>query len=525
MARYKESNLTQGQFLTVNLSEQLIIGTFEWTLNYLIGKMDLSSFDKKYNNDEKGACAYSPGVLLKIVLYCYSKGILTSRKIEEACRINITIKALAEDSEPDHSTIAEFISTNSEAVKELFVQVLMQCQELDLITGEMFAGDGCKLSSNASKEWSETVEKLKKRKEKLDKYIKKIIKRHRELDKSEEVKKKQKKYIKTMGDDKERRKRHVKRIEKRLERLNEFLKTAEPKKGVSRDEIKTNVTDPESALIKSPHGYIQGYNGIAVADSGNQVIICAEAVGFGTESGSFPKMLDSLKENMTEITGKNEPLKKAMYLGDTGFFSEDNLQEAANRGIEVIIPDQQFRQRDPDFDGRKEENKKTDKFTQEDFTYDKKQNIYICPAGKILTHKGRAKLRNNEGERYHASVKDCRGCSLIKKCIKKRTAKNPIKRLYVADQKYEENLSAKMRDKIDDPAYREIYSRRQQIIEPVFADITYCKGMDRFTLRGTQKVDIQWKLYCIVHNIGKCINSIGSKFSAKQRKKKIKKAI
>jgi len=68
MARYKESNLAQGQFLTVNLSGQLIIGTYEWTLNYLINKMDLSSFDNNYNNDEKGACAYSPGVLLKMAL-------------------------------------------------------------------------------------------------------------------------------------------------------------------------------------------------------------------------------------------------------------------------------------------------------------------------------------------------------------------------------------------------------------------------------------------------------------------------
>jgi len=418
MARYKESEVSQGQFITVILSEQLIIGTFEWTLNYLIDKIDISLYEKNYNNDERGACAYSPKVLLKIILYCYSKGILTSRKMEETCRINIIAKALAEDMEPDHSTIADFISKNSEAVEELFVQVLLQCQELDLITGEMFAFDGCKLPSNASKEWSEKIDKLKKRKEKLEKYIKKVIKRHRELDKNEEVKKKQKKYIKTMGDDKARRKRHVKRIEKKLKKLTEFLKTAEPKKGVSGDEIKTNVTDPESAIIKSPHGYIQGYNGIAVADSKNQVIISAETVGFGAESGNFPKMLDTLEKNMTKIIGKKEPLRKAVCLGDTGFFSEDNLQEAAKRGIEVIIPDQQFRQRDPDFDGRKEEKKKTDKYTQEDFKYNEKQNIYVCPAGKILTHKGRAKLRNNEGERYHASVKDCRGCPLIKKCIK-----------------------------------------------------------------------------------------------------------
>jgi transposase len=90
------------------------------SIDYLINKMDMSLFEKKYNNDEKGAAAYLPRVLLKAILYCYSKGIITSRRIEHAWRENIIVKALAEDCEPDHGTIAAFISTNSEAVKDLY---------------------------------------------------------------------------------------------------------------------------------------------------------------------------------------------------------------------------------------------------------------------------------------------------------------------------------------------------------------------------------------------------------------------
>ena len=69
-----------------------------------------------------------------------------------------------------------------------------------------------------------------------------------------------------------------------------------------------------------------------------------------------------------------------------------------------------------------------------------------------------------------------------------------------------------MRDKIDNPAYREIYSRRMQIIEPVFANMRYCKGMDRFTYRGQVKVNTQWQLYIIVHNIWKCMKPLGEKY-------------
>jgi transposase len=148
MKRFKHTDTSQGQFIPVNLSEQLVPGTFEWTLDYLIGRMDLSSYEQNYRNDDKGAAAYAPKTLLKAILFCYSRGIISSRQIERACKENIITKALAEDSEPDHDTIAHFISSNSEAVSELFAQVLLQCAELKLITGEMFAVDGDKLPSN-----------------------------------------------------------------------------------------------------------------------------------------------------------------------------------------------------------------------------------------------------------------------------------------------------------------------------------------------------------------------------------------
>jgi len=522
MARFKPEERSQGLFLEVNLYEQLVPGTFEWTLDYLIDRMDLSIYERRYNNDGKGAAAYRPKALLKAVLHCYSMGILSSRKIEQACKSNMITKALADGAEPDHATIAQFISGNCEAVQDLFAQAVLRCGELGLITGEMFAHDGCKLPSNASKEWSGTIESLKKKKARLEKFAEKLLKKHMELDKSADAKKKQKPYKKTMGDDRERRERHRTRVEKKLRRLEEFLKHAEPKLGVSGAEVQTNVTDPQSAKIKGPHGYIQGYNGIAVADSGNQVILCAKAVGSGPESGAFPEMLDKLKATMKAATGEEEPLKGALSLADTGFFSEGNLQEAAQRGMEVIIPDPQFRQRDEEFGVRKQAK---EKYAAEDFEYDENEDSYICPGGKTLVFKGKIKLRNNEGKKYQASAKDCGQCPLAHMCISKRK-ENLSKRsqraraLYIAERKYEENLSEKMKEKIDDPAYRELYSRRQQIIEPVFSDITYCKRMNRFMLRGERKVDAQWQLYCLVHNIGKCIIPLSERYLNKCRRKK-----
>jgi len=516
MARFKYTDNSQGQFLVVNLQKQLSLGSFEWTIDYLINAMDLSLFEQNYKNDERGAAAYSPRILLKIILYCYSKGILSSRRIEKACKDSIIVKALAEDSEPDHDTIATFVSTNSEAVKDLFTQVLLKCSGLNLITGQMFAIDGCKLPSNASKEWSGKISDLRKKKSDLEKLLVRIIHQHKELDRNAKTKEIQEPFRKVLGEDKERHERHVKRIKAKLEKIDLFLSEAEPKAGPSGQEVQGNITDGESARIKGPHGYIQGYNGIAIADSGSQVIVAAEAIGSGAESGCLPGMLDKLETHMQMVTGKKRPLRKSLVLGDTNYFSEDNLQEAKRRNIEVLIPDPQFRKRDPCFDDRKKYKDTNVKkyFGVEDFKYNKKEDCYTCPAGKVLPYKCAIefKARGTRGKQYRSKKSVCSVCAMKGQCINRKEGKGEFRALFILQQRYDENLSEKMREKIDNPAYRELYSRRMQIIEPVFANMAYCKGMDRFTLRTQKKVNIQWLLFTIVHNMWKCMKPLSLQY-------------
>jgi hypothetical protein len=416
----------------------------------------------------------------------------------------MVVKALARDAEPDHATIAHFISSRPEAVQDLFSQVLLTCDSLGLIGGDMFAIDGCKLPSNAAKEWSGTIGELEKKKKDLESLAAKIVEQHVALDREENKGKGLNPTAASYVYDEEYRKRHLERIEDKIKYIETFLATAEAKKGAGDEEVKSNITDNESAKIKGPHGYIQGYNGIAIADSTNQVIVAAEAFGSGSEGEYFPLMLDKLNERMKEISGKEKPLKEAILEGDTGYFSENNLQEAAKRGIEVLIPDPQFRKRDGHFEGQKGHGGKG-RFTKEDFKYNEENNTYTCPANKVLEYKGHVKLNRNSGEKYQAKSGDCKSCEKRERCIAGRGGKNPKRTLYIADQEYEENLSDKMKKKIDEPKYRSLYGRRMQIIEPCFSDITYCKGMNRFSVGTKIKVNIQWLIYCLVHNIGKCI--------------------
>ena len=113
MARYKTSDYTQSFLsLPINLLDQLVAGTLEHAIHHIIEeKLDLKLFDKRYKNDNAGRKAIDPRILLKIGVVGYSRGLLSSRSIERAGIENITFMALACTEQPDHSTIAAFISS------------------------------------------------------------------------------------------------------------------------------------------------------------------------------------------------------------------------------------------------------------------------------------------------------------------------------------------------------------------------------------------------------------------------------
>ena len=118
--------------LPINLAEQLVPGTFEHTLNYQVNhEIDTSIFHEHYTNEQTGRLAYDPAMLLKVVLFAYSRGITSSRKIEKACRENVVFMVLSADSQPHFTTIADFISSMHRPVGELLVQILMVCDQLD----------------------------------------------------------------------------------------------------------------------------------------------------------------------------------------------------------------------------------------------------------------------------------------------------------------------------------------------------------------------------------------------------------
>lgn len=159
MPNYKPYDYNQTSMIVINCEDQLQAGSFEHALHHLIdNKVDLSIFYPRYKNDDTGRPAYDPAILLKIILFAYSKGITSSREIQWSCETNIIFKALSCDSVPHFTTIAHFVSSHVEEIEDLFTQIVLICDQQGLIGNELFAIDGCKMSSNAAKEGGQSME-------------------------------------------------------------------------------------------------------------------------------------------------------------------------------------------------------------------------------------------------------------------------------------------------------------------------------------------------------------------------------
>lgn len=499
MAKFKPLNENQLVMLPISLQDQLVPGTLEHTLSQLVDKhMDLSVFDARYNNDETGATAIHPKILLKVILLAYARGMISSRQIERACQENIIFIALSYGYAPDHSTIATFISSMQSEIQTLFSNVLLICEELGLLDGTHFSLDGVKLSANVSKEWSGTMEELKHKRNKLQEKLQQVMAEHAQADQQPEV-------------EVERQKKRERRFQVQVERLNQFLQEQEPKRGSDGKEIQSNVIDNESVKMPSSHGVVQGYNAQALVDSKHQVILAAEAFASQDHENLAP-MLAGAKKNLEAIGKEPTYFQGKQLTADSNYHSYNSLSVCKEEKLDAYIPDIQFRKRDPRFadqerfqeglHGRQRPDAKPRLFTAADFTFDATKQVYYCPQGKELTRHARNQVnRYRTYDVYHARAEDCAACPLMSHCLSKSTASHRYLSIQVDPQ--QPNLIDEMKAKIDTEQGKRIYARRLGIVEPVFANICVQKRMHRFTLRSKWKVDVQWRLFALVHNIGK----------------------
>ena len=263
--------------------------------------------------------------------------------------------------EPDHSTIAAFVSSLKEEIKPLFREVLLVCEEMKLLGGTEFSLDGCKLPSNASKRWSGTFSTLKEKKEKIERRVDYLLEEQIEADRRQGKD----------GSEGTRRATHIEKLKKQAARVEAFLQENEPKPGKEYKEVRSNVTDNESAMMTTTHGTIQGYNGQALVDSKHQVIVEGEAFGWGQDHHHLEPVVEGAQENMKAIGKEDDYFKDALLTADTAYHSSESIKRCEEEEIDAYIPDKDYRKRHPRLEV-KESSKKSrrKKFSPEDFSYD-----------------------------------------------------------------------------------------------------------------------------------------------------------
>jgi transposase len=501
MARFKPYDYGQTKLVPVSFERQILPGTFEYTLNRLIDdEVDLSVFEARYRNDEVGAPAYDPAILLKVILYAYARGVTSSREIARLCRENVVFMALSADSGPHFTTIADFIAVLDREIVSVFRDVLLVCDELGLIGREMFAVDGVKLPSNASKEWSGTRGDFEKKIVKMEHAIAQLLRRHRDADAAGEAEPLR-----------EARAKQMDTLQAALDKVRGFLRRQEDKVGPSGRVKKSNVTDNDSAKMKTSKGVIQGYDGVAVVDAKQQIVVQAQAFGEAQEHALLVPMLEGTRTTFRELGLAADVLAGAVVAADAGFHTEANVQYLDETHVDGYVADTLFRKRDPRF-ATAERHKLAPAddperlFRPADFQFDATTLTCICPAGKRLYRSGRhCRPDGYRAVIFKGALRDCGACALRTRCLThpERTRTRQVTLFLGRSPGKAETSSARMKRKIDTEQGRYKYSRRLAVAEPVFANICSTRRLRRFSLRGKRKVNTQWLLYCLVHNIGK----------------------
>ena len=325
---------------------------------------------------------------------------------------------------PRSTAIAHFVSTLGEDIARVVSAVVAICDSEGLIGREMFAIDGVKLPSNASKQRSVTRAAFERQATKLAAATTVMVQRHRAED-----------ALPNEPDLAVKAAQRITRLERDATQLRDWL-AAHPadRRGPTGGLRQSNRTDNESAKMATNKGVIQGYTGVAAVDARRQIIVEAQAHGTGSEQ---------------ELLG---PVVQAMH----------------------AMPSSVYR--------------------AEDFTYDAAARTRVCPAGQSLYRKGRALVINGfVAEGFRGTKRACGPCAHRAQCLRTPDT-TPVRSVAFFRGRVDaapETHAARMRARIDTPKGRAQYEQRFATVEPVFGNVRYNKGLDRFTLRGRTKVDGQ----------------------------------
>ena len=401
-----------------SLREWLPAKHLAWFIVETVEALDLSKFYSAYRSDGWGRAAFEPKMMTGLILYSYCLGEQSSREIEKACEVDVAFRVVTGNGRPDHSTICRFRSDHEEALKGLFLEVLSLCRKGGLVKAGAIALDGTKMKANAALSANRDYEHLKKEVDRMFEAAKakdaeedKLYGKDKRGDETPDEWATKEGRLKWILEAKGRLEAEAaaaaaEQAEKIAKRQAEEEATGKKKRGRKpgepdekpKDDAKANVTDPQSRIMKTRSGYVQGYNAQAAVTE-NQIIVAAEVTQDCNDVGQLLPMVGKIAANLKAV---GAPEAMETLLADAGYWSDANMAGADPEGPELLIA------------------------TNKDWKQRKAMREAPPPRGriaadmtarermerKLLTKRGRAlyKLRGQTIEPTFGQIKDGRGC-------------------------------------------------------------------------------------------------------------------
>jgi transposase len=510
-AVFKPYNQDQIMLLPENIEELIPQNHMVRILNKSIEEMKIAALLQTYKGG--GSSSYNPKMLLKVLIYSYIMGVYTSRQISKRLREDIHYMWLSGKSRPDFRTINNFRSSRlKEVIEEIFGEMVKFLTKNNYIDLKQYFIDGTKLRANSNKHkgvWKKNTERYKKQtEEKIREKIKEIERINEEENRiygekdlaeigeenpitSEKIKEEVERLNKII-EKKLKNKRPTKPEKKAIRAIKEISKKMVPRlekyekqKGILKERNSYSKTDEDATMFRMKDGQLlPGYN--LIMGTQNQYVVNYNFYQKkASESDGFTEHMNRCKK----ITGKYPEL----VVGDSAYGSEENYHYLEKEKIGNYLKYNTYHI-------EKTKKYKSNPYRKENFPYDKEKDEYICPSGRRLNYMGKKKEKTTTG--FETDVKiyqciDCAQCSLSDKC--RRGNANRTIQINERLEKYR----AQARENLETDEGIKLRKKRSIDVEPVFGDIKYNQNYQRFLLRGLKKVEIEFGILAMAHNVKK----------------------
>jgi transposase len=421
----------------------------------LIPQIDLSRFHGYYARELRGQPPFDVTMMVTLLVYAYSVGVCSSRKIAAACERNLAFRAIVGNDPPDFRTISDFRKIHLAAFRPLFLEVLRLAGEMGMVKLGNLSTDGTKMGANASRHKAMSYGYMNKEINRLESEIDQLLKQAAEIDAEqdaalgsrrgdelpEELKRREARLVKIQEAkarlEAEARAEAAEEEHRRDEQQAQREAEGRPRRGkepapidpTPKDKAQTNFTDPEAKIMKqSNKGFDYSYNAQAVVDGAEQIIVAAEVTRAANDKEQAVPMAQAALDNL-DTAGINRPTggdgtpTPIPNTADTGYFSKAAVEGLEKMGLDPHLAT-----------GRQKHHEGPD-------------------ASEAATPSAEAKVKQ------------------------------------------------RMQEKLRSATGKALYAARKQIVEPVFGMIKSARGIRKFLLRGLEKVSAEWQLICLTHNL------------------------